>query len=663
MLEINWKQEYQGEFICPSCEKSKLSLAGVHHRGERKFVCPNCKSQTLASIKLSSRSKYLDSRLKDEHIDWEKDYHGEFVCPGCSKEGMSTMGVHKPSGKRIFRCSCCKKNQYQSCNIDEIKRLEDPLNLGVVWHTNHRIEHFICPKCHNQNMYFVQIIDAWNKKQFRCRTCKKYQYDSMILTKLNLSRYSNISLSVKVFIWDDDEWDLRAVNPNFDDRDNSQFHANFTKFKLAWYKNRVKDYVLYLCKLGVAFGTIKRNLLSLRQLSRYLVKENISGFCEINRDVILDYLAKEQKVDKSKLSGLRKFFAVGNIKGWFNIDPDIIRHADYPKQHRGNPDPISDTVRKQIEENLHLLPDPIARMWLIGYFSAMRPSELALLKLDCLVREGQYWKLVWSRKKGKDRHEIPISRTIAQVVQEQQEYIKNLWGDEWDYLFCHYHNLSGMEPTQPNLEPVKKILPSHESHPLLTGIRTLITALDIRNENGKLAKFQSKLLRPTRLTELFEQGHDLAVVSAWAGHRHFATTSTYYTEVSCSLMEREAGHIQKALVNSNGHKLAYESFPKSFWENPTAHKLELGDTHINTPIYGYCGLPLDQDCHKFRACYTCQSFVATIDKLPEYLNVRDELRGKQTKAMSAGQEVLVEQFGTQADRLDEIIAGLHQEAA
>jgi hypothetical protein len=145
-------------------------------------------------------------------------------------------------------------------------------------------------------------------------------------------------------------------------------------------------------------------------------------------------------------------------------------------------------------------------------------------------------------------------------------------------------------------------------------------------------------MRPSELALLKQDGHDLAVVSAWAGHKHFATTSTYYTEVSCSLMEREAGHIQKALVNSNGHRLAYESFPKSFWENPTAHKLELGDTHINTPIYGYCGLPLDQDCHKFRACYTCQSFVATIDKLPEYVNVRDELRGKQALKEQLGKK-------------------------
>lgn len=45
-----------------------------------------------------------------------------------------------------------------------------------------------------------------------------------------------------------------------------------------------------------------------------------------------------------------------------------------------------------------------------------------------------------------------------------------------------------------------------------------------------------------------------------------------------------------------------------------------------------------------------------------FIKTRDELRGKQSKALAAGQDVLVEQFGTQADQLDKIIASL-QEAA
>jgi integrase len=594
-------------------------------------------------------------------INWKEDYNGEFICHECDMKGMSNQWTHPQTQKRQFRCSACKKVQRESCNLT-IKAVNDPHIQGLKWYTNHKINGFVCPQCQAEDIYF-QGIYQYDKKTFGCRTCGKRQQDSNILNAYSFSRYSTNQLIVKPFNRVDDEWDLRAINLNYDARDIKESKLDFSDLELDWFKDKAKDYILYLCKAESAFKTIKRHLFYLKRFSKYLATENISGFDKISRSLILDYLAHEKNVGRHKLSLLRSFFTIGNIKGWFKIDQDIIRNADYPKLHQDNPDPISDLVREQIEQNLYRLPDPIARMWLIGYFAAMRPSELALLKRDCLVQEGQYWKLVWYRKKTNDYHEIPISISIAKVIQEQQEYIQNLWGDRWDYLFSHYHNLSRTEPSQPKLKPVKKILPSDNHHPLIISIQALITTLNIRNENGQIPKFQLKLFRPTRLTQLFEEGHDLAVVSAWAGHKQFATTSTYYTKVSCDLMEREAGHIQQALVNNNGHRVLYESYPKSFWDNPTAHKLELDGTHINTPIYGLCGLPLDQDCHKFRACYTCQSFVATIEKLPQYINTHTVLREKQAKAMSAGQEVLVEQFGRQADQLDKIIASLQQEAA
>jgi integrase len=530
--------------------------------------------------------------------------------------------------------------------------------LEINWKQDYKHE-FTCPTCERSQLNLAGFKRG--KRQFKCPKCQSH---FLAYVKLdNRFRYSNTPGSIELFQWADDLWDLRTINPNFDARDSTYCTANFMQFELKWFKDNVKKYIQHLCKSENSPCTITLYLSKLRCFSRYLVKENISGFHEINRSIILDYYVQEQKLSDVKITALRNFFRVGTIKGWFDIDQDIIRDADYPKKSRGNPNPMSDKIREQIEQNLHLLPDPIARMWLIGYFSAMRPSELSFLKRNCLIQEGQYWKLGWHRKKTNDYHEIPISRTIAEVIQQQQEYIKNLWNDEWDYLFCHYHNLSSADLSQPNLEPVKKVLPAHDKNPLLVGIRSLITALDIRDENGKTAKFQFKLLRTTRLTELFAKGHDLSVVSAWAGHKRLVTTSTYYTEVSCELMDREAGHIQRALVNSNGHRVLYESFPKSFWEHPTAHKLDLSGTHINTPIYGYCGLPLDQDCRKFRACYTCQSFAATLEKLPQYINTHTELREKQAKAMSAGQEVLVEQFGKQAEQLDKIIASLQQEAA
>ncbi|MDJ0533406.1 MAG: hypothetical protein QNJ70_13055 [Xenococcaceae cyanobacterium MO_207.B15] len=196
-----------------------------------------------------------------------------------------------------------------------------------------------------------------------------------------------------------------------------------------------------------------------------------------------------------RLGVIRSFFLTGTLQGWFEIDQDIIRDDDYPKRKLKTPDPIPDSVREQIEQNLHKLPEPFARMWLIAFFTAMRPAELALLKKDCLVQEGGTWAIIFDRlKNNEERRKIFITRTIAEVVREQQDYIQKLWGDEWDYLFCHYCGLSDDDPSQPKLQPVKKVIPKSPNI-FSRVIRCLIKTEDIRDDNGKLAKFTQRLVR------------------------------------------------------------------------------------------------------------------------------------------------------------------------
>ncbi len=658
MMQVNWKQDYSKDFTCYKCQQAKFNLAGLNHRGKQQLRCPKCNSVTQLAIKINQRSRFLDSRLVDSIVDWRQDYSGELICPECQAQGMRVRKIGNYTKKRRFYCPNCRHTCPESCEIN-IKPVEDPLNPGLIWYTDHRYQDFLCPRCEAQDIFYQRI--QYGKKAFFCHACQKKTQDCLDLTNKVLKRYSKSELVSKPFDFNEDKWDLRAINPNFNPLNTARAEVNFKSITLIWFKQKVKKYIHFLSKTK-SFKTIQTSLSSLRIFGHYLEKKKLTSFCEINRSVILDYLSQEKIINKAKLGALRDFFYIGTARAWFTFDQDIIRSEDYPKQHKTNPEPLSDIVREQIEQNLHKLPDPIARMWMICYFAAMRPSELALLKQNCLVQSGQHWKLVWQRKKSHDYHEIPISRTIAKVVQEQIDYIQNLWDEDWNYLFCHYQGLSKESLSKIKLQPIKKIVSNSSNNALLVCVNTLIKELNICDENGKLANFKIKVLRTTRATNLFEEGHELAVVSAWLGHKHFATTSTYYTKVSCDLIEQEAGHIQKALVNSEGCHILYESFPKSFWEKPQAHKLELSGTHINTPIYGYCGLDLDQDCHKFRACYTCCNFVATAEKLPQYIKTRDELRGKQSQTLASGQDVLVEQFGTQAEQLDKIIASLQEVA-
>jgi integrase/transcription elongation factor Elf1 len=587
-------------------------------------------------------------------IDWKQDYKQEFICPRCEKREVRFFGFIMTDKKR-FKCDNCGRIILESCQSKSNKKISiDP--YGNSWSRGQKMDNFVCPNCQDKNIYFLNFKKG--KKWLQCKTCKKLTFDSIDITPATLARYSHREPAVKPFIFENDIWDLRAINSSSDKR-RRLYIINFNNIKSEWFKPLVKLYVYHLCKLNARLASIDHQMTSLRFLSRYLVEKNITDINQINRSIILDFLSGQSssRAVTHRVACLKDFFYVGTVQKWFDIDQDIIRNDDYPKYKCGNPDPISDVVREQIEKNLHKLPDFIARMWLISFFTAMRPSELAFLKKDCLVQEGANWKIVWERQKRKDQHEVPVTRTIAEVIQQQQEYINNLWGNDWNYLFCHYQDISKKSPTQLNIKPVKKVIPGTNS-PLEICIRCLIKSENIRDENDKLAKFTPSLLRSTRLTELFEQGHDLNVVSAWAGHKHLATTSLHYTKVSCTLLEQEVGHIQKALFNANGKPLYYESMPKSFWENPRAHQIELSGDHINTPIYGFCGLPLDERCDKFRACYTCSCFVAQEEKLPQYIKIRSELRDKESRALSNGHDVLVEQFGIQAWQLEKIINSL-----
>jgi len=532
--------------------------------------------------------------------------------------------------------------------------------IDLDWKQDYKLGEFACPnaECQSRKMKY-KGRPSTGKHFFKCQDCGATTVQYQEITKKNLSRYAHHLPPIKPFDFQENLWDLRGISSSCGKEDN-RIYANFETIHPSNFRDLVKRYIYHLCKLNKSFGIIDKDLGGLRAFSRYLAQNNIKYVEQMNREIILDFISMERtgiNGIRHRLSALRKFFLTGNVQGWFKIEQDIIKDEDYPKIPPSHPDPIPDSVRVKIENNLHLLPSPIARMWMIAFFTAMRPSELALLKKDCLVQEGSYWKIVWQRQKTKDYHEVPITRIIAKIIQEQQEYIETLWGNNWDNLFCHYQGLSLTDPSHPKLQPVKKIIPC-SNNPLQRAICCLIKALDIRDDNGELGKFSTRLVRSTRLTQLFEQGHDLAVVSAWAGHRTLATTSTYYTHVSCELIEKETGHIQKTLFNVDGKPLYYESMPKTFWENPTAHQLKLDGDHINTPIYGYCGLPLDQRCDKFRACYTCPCFVAVPEKLSQYIKTRDELRTKESKARANGQDVLVEQFGRQADQLDKIITSL-----
>ena len=436
-----------------------------------------------------------------------------------------------------------------------------------------------------------------------------------------------------------DIWDLSLVHPNHNPRDIKTI--SFKKINQDWLKLLLKKYVNYLIQLEKSPSSISHILNTFNKLSCYLIKQDLNQDNWLTREVIVNFifLLSNQvgaTAIQNHLGNLSIFFETAHRFEWLDIPLRIIRSEDYPQTKPRKNQDIPETVFKQINDNLHKLPDKYSRMWMVAYFCGMRISELQLCPLNCLQQNSKgQWSISFKRPKNKDYHTLPISRELAKVIQEQQEETKIFKGENFEFLFYG---------------TTKKSVFSSSN--LARAINRLIEGEDIKDDNGKLWKFTAHQLRNTRATYLFETGHQMAIVSKWLGHKHSLTTQRYINENIA--LRKETAKVQQELTNIRGESVPWESLPKTLQDNPNSHTIAI-QNHINTLIYGFCGLPLDQQCPHPKACYSCASFVARKALLPDYIKIRNQLRDKQSQAEEEHQTTLIDQYQQEAERLDIII--------
>jgi integrase len=439
--------------------------------------------------------------------------------------------------------------------------------------------------------------------------------------------------------FDGDIWDLSLLHPNHNARDIKTI--SFHKIQQDWLKLLLKKHLKYLLEIEKSPSTISHVLTTFINLSSYLTKQGINRDNWLTREVVIDFIFTMSSkfvatTIQAHLGNLSNFFETAHQSEWLDVPLGIIRSEDYPKTPPRKNQDIPENVFKQINDNLHKLPDKYSRMWMVGYFCGMRISELQLCSLNCLKQNSKgEWSITFKRPKTKDDHTLPISRELAKVIQEQQEETKIFKGDNFDFLFYG--------------TTAKNVLSNKN---LATAINRLIKEENIRDDNGKLWHFSAHQLRNTRATYLFETGHQMAIISQWLGHKHWITTQGYINENVA--LRKETAKVQLELTNIRGESVVWESLPKTLQNNPNSHTIDIPN-HINTLIYGFCGLPLDQQCPHPKACYSCPSFVARKELLPEYIKIYNELRDKQSLAEQEQQATLSDQFQQEADRLELII--------
>lgn len=229
-------------------------------------------------------------------INWEQDYQKEFSCYFCGYSGIKLEGSGK--GYKNFKCFNCNKHLKNLCKISKNVSLRmEAYGLKCSNET-----------CNSKIIVLKQILKG--KKYFQCKVCNKISADSIDLNPKNINRLGKKQTSIIQFAFEDDVWDLRAINSNLPIRTNG-YTANFNNIKIFWLKRYIKKYILHKCKLNTPLTTINGHLISLRQFSDHVTEKQISYVNSINRETILSFifwLKSSKNVVKKRLWTVTRFF-------------------------------------------------------------------------------------------------------------------------------------------------------------------------------------------------------------------------------------------------------------------------------------------------------------------------------------------------------------------
>lgn len=612
--EVDWQREYNDEFRCPHCFTGRFTRFMYRKNATCKFVigCGSCGKDIRLTCKVPGAfRKYPPISTHPTQtgilqINWSIDYQGEFNCPSCQSGQLKYFIYQKNVICHLgLKCKSCRETTNLTCRVpaqifnycrDVI--CPNPLcnQIGPNGQKGwiYRIEHQISPyKCYFCGIHFK-------------------------LNSIDSSSWvgSQLKKNILPFCFDDDIWDLR----NFYEK--TQAHTiNFQPIKSQWYRLQMKNYFYYLLKSHVYQSPthIVTIQTTLRQFGQIIESQKLQHHCDISREIILSFLdncrTNKTRTFCKKLSDLKNFFE------WLGLPYEhLIRRRDFPKISNSEPDWLDEVTRSAIKQNLNKIPAPIARHYLFQEYTAARASDVCQINIDCLVEENGKWYIRFYQHKVARWHQLPADREIRQVIEEQQNWVKQIFGNDYPYLFCHFRVIRKLSyPDFSNMKPLPE--PPQidvRKNPMVRIIRWLIELENIRDTNGTTPVFTGKITRSSRLQEVRVK-HGIEAAQLYADHVRSTTTFQHYAPPSREQVASVDLPFQALLMNPDNRFLPWQSLPESLLNNPNAHELDM-EIAPRLVVYGHCVLEPKTPCpyNLYPKCYGCGSFRPSTSKLSLY---------------------------------------------
>jgi transposase-like protein/integrase len=423
---------------CPECQTLNWVVKrGATEEGKPRFYCQKC-------------SKTFTPNLRP-------------LCPDCGSLWIRKQGICTTTKTQKYQCNNCSrvyneitKNQPKKieeinppcleCGSQEVIRIGKNRYGSIRYRCKLCREFFFdykdnppCPDC--QNVKVIKVGVKHNQQKYRCKQCQRMFTES---TK------DCPKSSPKIFGLNSDYWALREMGAKFPPSA-SWFTANFEKIEFEWLKSASKNYIKHLL-INHSGGTCLGKLQSIVKFSRFLTLGYSELNCsDINRDIIVNFYAylknkypdpKSIDTRRATIKNLDEFIKLSHRFEWLEIsNPNLIFPEDLPRLSKSGKtfdQIVPDEVLEQLVDNLDRLPIVFARMAFLMVGAPIRVSEACGMRLDCIKqdKEGDWWLHFWDYKLNKEHNPIPIRKELAEIIKIQQQFIRDKFDKNYEYLFC-----------------------------------------------------------------------------------------------------------------------------------------------------------------------------------------------------------------------------------
>lgn len=309
---------------------------------------------------------------------------------------------------------------------------------------------------------------------------------------------------------------------------------------------------IYLHLKYEKLGTVKREMTSLRQFSKYLKahRAEIKSCAEIDRALLEEYLVHKAtnggsgRGNSDDILKLRSVLeSIGKIYDYPHLEK-LFLSTDIPPEIQPEFKTYSDQELRRLNAHITKLDEQITRCLVIHQMLGTRISDTLTLQRDCLSRpNGMDMIKIQQVKTG--TFQKPISAELAALIRKAIAYTQERFG-ETTYIFVDERDIS---------RPLQYTTIKHK-------VLGLILKEDLRDDEGNPFKFGTHMFRRSYGVKLTELHLDDWTIAKLLGHKGVHAVM-HYRKMSNQILADETRRAREEqtrilLANLDGWGEEYE---------------------------------------------------------------------------------------------------------